>query len=159
MIGAVQGSYTSHLASYSNLNLGAKVLPVNPQTSNAMQTSPAPDLLATQSAKPVQYSNTITTQQTSGSHSASSIRSSDSQEVAERNYSQSDQAVQQQVQAVINQLKARDAEVRAHEMAHLSTAGGYARGGMSFTYQMGPDGKQYAIGGEVGIDTTPVSGD
>lgn len=66
---------------------------------------------------------------------------------------------QQQVEQVISQLKARDTEVRAHEMAHLSAAGSYARGGMSFSYQTGPDGKQYAVGGEVGIDTSPVSGD
>jgi len=30
---------------------------------------------------------------------------------------------------------------------------------MSFTYQTGPDGRQYAIGGEVGIDTSPITGD
>ena len=66
---------------------------------------------------------------------------------------------QQQVEQVISQLKARDTEVRAHEMAHLAAAGSYARGGMSFSYQTGPDGKQYAVGGEVGIDTSPVAGD
>ena len=31
--------------------------------------------------------------------------------------------------------------------------------GVSFTYQRGPDGVQYAVGGEVGIDTSPVAGD
>lgn len=56
-------------------------------------------------------------------------------------------------------LKKRDAEVRAHEAAHQAAAGGLARGGASFTYQRGPDGQQYAIGGEVSIDTSPVSGD
>ncbi|QKI89881.1 putative metalloprotease CJM1_0395 family protein [Thiomicrorhabdus xiamenensis] len=65
---------------------------------------------------------------------------------------------QQQVEQVISQLKSRDREVRAHEMAHLSVAGAYARG-MSFTYQTGPDGKRYAIGGEVGIDTSAVAND
>ena len=55
-------------------------------------------------------------------------------------------------------MKARDAEVRAHEMAHLVVAGQYARG-MSFTYETGPDGKNYAVAGEVGIDTSPVNGD
>lgn len=63
-----------------------------------------------------------------------------------------------EVQQVINQLKARDTEVRAHEMAHLSAAGQYAKG-MNFSYQTGPDGKRYAIGGEVGIDSSPVAGD
>ncbi|MFH0783672.1 MAG: putative metalloprotease CJM1_0395 family protein [Pseudomonadota bacterium] len=50
------------------------------------------------------------------------------------------------------ELKHRDTEVRIHEQAHLAAAGPYARGGPSFTYQQGPDGVRYAIGGEVDID-------
>lgn len=64
---------------------------------------------------------------------------------------------ERQVAQVVSQLKSRDLEVRTHEMAHLAAAGGYATG-MSFTYQIGPDGKQYAVGGEVGIDVSAVSG-
>lgn len=60
---------------------------------------------------------------------------------------------------VVSQLKQRDAEVRSHEAAHLAAAGGIATGGASFEYQQGPDGGQYAIGGEVRIDTSPVAGD
>ncbi|GLH75042.1 hypothetical protein GETHLI_35450 [Geothrix limicola] len=59
----------------------------------------------------------------------------------------------------IEALKARDRQVRAHEAAHLAAAGGLALGGASFTYQQGPDGKSYAIGGEVTLDTSPVPGD
>ncbi len=59
----------------------------------------------------------------------------------------------------VAQLKARDREVRAHEQAHLSAAGGYATGGPQFETTTGPDGRQYAVGGEVGIDTSPVKGD
>ena len=51
-------------------------------------------------------------------------------------------------------LKNRDQQVRNHEQAHLSAAGPYAAGGASFTYQRGPDGKSYAIGGEVPIDVS-----
>ena len=54
----------------------------------------------------------------------------------------------------VEQLKARDRDVRAHEMAHLAAAGGLATSGASFTYQRGPDGVSYAIGGEVKIDTS-----
>jgi hypothetical protein len=54
--------------------------------------------------------------------------------------------------AQLTKLKQRDMEVRAHEQAHLSAAGGHATGGASFTYQKGPDGRTYAVGGEVGID-------
>lgn len=48
-------------------------------------------------------------------------------------------------------LKARDREVRAHEAAHQSVGGQHA-GSASFTYSRGPDGVQYAVGGEVPID-------
>ena len=57
--------------------------------------------------------------------------------------------------AQLDKLKARDREVRQHEQAHLSAAGGLAISGASFTYQKGPDGVNYAIGGEVSIDTSP----
>jgi hypothetical protein len=57
----------------------------------------------------------------------------------------------------LTELKARDREVRAHEAAHQAVGGQYA-GAMSFTYQRGPDGAQYAVGGEVSIDLSPVQG-
>ena len=41
----------------------------------------------------------------------------------------------------------------------LAAGGQYVSGGASFTYQSGPDGKQYAIGGSVQIDSSPVPGD
>lgn len=59
----------------------------------------------------------------------------------------------------VRQLKQRDREVRAHEAAHLAAAGKYATGGASFEFRRGPDGKSYAVGGEVGIDVSPVPND
>jgi hypothetical protein len=53
-------------------------------------------------------------------------------------------------------LRSRDAEVRAHESAHVAAGGRYVTGGASYSYQRGPDGRMYAIGGEVGIDTAAV---
>ena len=61
-------------------------------------------------------------------------------------------------QAQVKELKERDAEVRAHEAAHAATGGSFA-GSPSYEYQVGPDGKRYAIGGEVKIDTAPIEGD
>jgi hypothetical protein len=52
----------------------------------------------------------------------------------------------------VEKLKERDREVRAHEQAHARVGGAYA-GAPSYTFQQGPDGKRYAIGGEVQIDT------
>lgn len=54
---------------------------------------------------------------------------------------------------LVRELQQADQAVKAHEMAHLAAAGGYARGGATFSYQRGPDGQNYAVGGEVQIDT------
>lgn len=56
--------------------------------------------------------------------------------------------------AVVDQLKARDREVRAHEQAHKTAGGPYA-GAISYDFQRGPDGQNYAIGGSVPIDISP----
>ncbi len=50
---------------------------------------------------------------------------------------------------LVADLATRDAEVKAHESAHQS--GGAATGAATFSYQQGPDGKMYAIGGEVSV--------
>ena len=49
--------------------------------------------------------------------------------------------------ALVTELQSRDAEVKAHEAAHQGGGGGAA----TYTFQQGPDGKMYAIGGEVSI--------
>lgn len=59
----------------------------------------------------------------------------------------------------VEELRRRDAEVRRHEAAHKAAAGQYARGGPTFEYQTGPDGRAYAVGGEVSIDTSPIPND
>jgi len=61
--------------------------------------------------------------------------------------------------SALRRLQTIDKQVRAHEKAHLNAASGIVRGGASFTTQVGVDGKQYAIGGEVSIDTSTVSND
>lgn len=55
----------------------------------------------------------------------------------------------------VEELKQRDAEVRSHEQAHMAAAGNLAMGGPNYVFQTGPDGRQYAIGGDVKIDTSP----
>ena len=42
--------------------------------------------------------------------------------------------------------------MRQHEQAHQTAGGRYTRGGASFSYTSGPDGRRYATGGEVSID-------
>ena len=70
-----------------------------------------------------------------------------------------DQQQQQQQQAEqqqLTELKQRDAEVRAHEQAHASLGGQYASS-PRYEYERGPDGRRYAVGGEVSIDISEAS--
>lgn len=64
----------------------------------------------------------------------------------------------EQEQQQIKELKARDTEVRTHEQAHAAVGGQYA-GSPSYEYQRGPDGTNYAVGGEVPIDVGVINGD
>ncbi len=63
------------------------------------------------------------------------------------------------IEKITAELKVTDTKVRAHELAHMSAGAGLITSGASFTYEKGPDGRQYAVAGEVGIDTSPVAGD
>lgn len=55
----------------------------------------------------------------------------------------------------VQKLKQRDREVRAHEAAHKA-AGGSLASAPSYETVTGPDGRSYAVAGEVKIDTSPV---
>jgi len=59
----------------------------------------------------------------------------------------------------LSKLKARDRQVRAHESAHRQVAGRYIRGRTGFKTEKGSDGKEYAVAGDVKIDTSAVAGD
>lgn len=63
-----------------------------------------------------------------------------------------------QEQKVVDSLEARHTEVVIHEQAHASVGGQYA-GQPSYGYERGPDGKRYAVSGEVPISVSPVAGD
>ncbi|WP_085299980.1 putative metalloprotease CJM1_0395 family protein [Cognaticolwellia mytili] len=58
----------------------------------------------------------------------------------------------------IRSLESRDKEVRTHEMAHASVGGAFT-GSPSYSFEIGPNGKKYAVEGEVSVDLTPVAGD
>lgn len=61
------------------------------------------------------------------------------------------QELTEEEQAEVEDMKARDSEVRTHENAHKSAGGQYAAS-PSYTYETGPDGKRYITDGEVSID-------
>ena len=60
-------------------------------------------------------------------------------------------------QQEIRQLQKRDQEVRAHEQAHDAAGGAYTSS-PSYGFEVGPDGKKYAVSGEVSVDLSPIEG-
>ena len=68
-------------------------------------------------------------------------------------------ALSEEESAMIEDLRQRDAEVRRHEQSHTMAAGAHALGSAKYTYQVGPDGKRYAVGGEVQVDMSEVPDD
>jgi hypothetical protein len=74
-----------------------------------------------------------------------------------REKSVSGEELSKEESAELQKLKARDQEVRTHEQAHVAAGGQYIRGGISYDYQRGPDGRSYAVGGHVDIDISEES--
>ena len=62
-----------------------------------------------------------------------------------------------QQEKVINELERRDKEVRSHELAHASVGGSFT-GAPNYSFETGPDGKKYAVGGEVSVDLSTIAG-
>lgn len=57
--------------------------------------------------------------------------------------------------AEIERLAKRDREVRQHEQAHQAVGGQYT-GAVTYQFVQGPDGRRYAVAGEVSVDLSPA---
>ncbi len=64
-------------------------------------------------------------------------------------------ALSTEEQAQVQRLRTADQKVRQHEAAHQAAGAGLT-GGANFQYVRGPDGRQYAVAGEVSINTSPA---
>ncbi|RUM43411.1 MAG: hypothetical protein DSY34_00065 [Desulfurobacterium sp.] len=61
---------------------------------------------------------------------------------------------QMEIDVEVAKLRMIDIKVKAHELAH-STVGGQYAGAPHYQFVLGPDGKLYAVAGEVPIDVSP----
>ena len=67
-------------------------------------------------------------------------------EVSGNNYDKND------YERVLEKFKNIDSNIKSHEQSHASSIGTTTP--ISYNYQMGPDGKMYATGGHVRLDTS-----
>jgi len=106
-----------------------------------------------QAPQPVTYEKPQPQQQQTTSEAGQNNQDNGEDPSAGKENAESRQQEQQQrsEKQELDKLKQRDREVRAHEQAHAATGGQYA-GAPSYEFESGPDGRQYAVGGEVSID-------
>lgn len=76
----------------------------------------------------------------------------DEEQSANAHHGQGQEELSEEEQRIVAKLEKADREVRAHERAHQAAGAGLT-GPAHYTYTRGPDGKQYAVAGEVSIDT------
>lgn len=70
----------------------------------------------------------------------------------------SEETQKSQESKLVSELKKRDTEVRQHELAHAAV-GGTHTGAPQYQFVKGPDGKNYAVEGEVSVDASFSGGD
>jgi len=74
------------------------------------------------------------------------IKEDEEKKVKELSLEKAENKLSPDEERLVTDLQARDAEVKTHEAAHQAAGAGMT-GAASYTYQQGPDGKMYAIGG------------
>lgn len=136
-----------------NTSIQFEVTPTNTSQENSQANGTA---IANPTTKVGASANTQAEQQSGNRGEGKESKTSEgSQQARQKALADPNSALSKQLQ----ELKNRDREVRTHEQAHLSAAGGFATGGPIYDYQQGPDGQRYAIGGHVNIDTSEIAGD
>ena len=76
----------------------------------------------------------------------SAFEKNDTVQLGEKNYDEN------YYQRVLNKFKNKDNEIRTHEQTHASL--GTTTAPINYNFQVGPDGKLYAMGGSVRFDTS-----
>ncbi|MCT7561132.1 putative metalloprotease CJM1_0395 family protein [Aliarcobacter butzleri] len=88
----------------------------------------------------------------------SELSNLDKKELQKSSFEKNDEVVlgenydENDYQRVLNKFKNKDSEVKTHEQTHAS--GATTISAINYNYQVGPDGKLYAIGGSVRFDTS-----
>lgn len=131
----------------SNLENSAAESGVGSESDRVRTPGQAPQPVTYERPQPQQQQQQAATETGQNNQDNAEDPSAGRENAESRQQEQQERAEQQE----LDKLKQRDREVRAHEQAHASTGGQYA-GAPSYDFESGPDGRQYAVGGEVSID-------
>lgn len=79
----------------------------------------------------------------------------EAQDAEDRSRDESDTQITPEEQQVVDELRNTDQKVRTHEQAHAAAGGHNVR----YEYEMGPDGRQYAVAGTTDIEVSAAAND
>jgi hypothetical protein len=149
-VGETAGSTSfAPVEAVSNISVSRSILDQGAQPKIASENSGRPDVTSV-------FENENSANKTGAGEQGTDPRSvqegsASIQDQSNENSERSENESKQQDLKLIRSLSQRDREVQAHENAHSAVGGQYA-GSANYTYQRGPDGVNYAVGGEVPID-------
>lgn len=139
------------------MQIGGAAMYLAPAASSLPARSPTPSVSADTANSDVRASTTTPPDPTQPSTNEQAAAPREAPSASGQKTQESPQQ-QRLEQLEIAELVSRDAEVRTHEQAHAAVGGVYA-GAPTYTFTRGPDGKRYAVGGEVSIDVSAVPND
>ena len=120
-----------------------------------VQAEIASDVIGDNSERSAQDSPKDPSQDVSEANSDDAAQTDDTKESRESSGKSSEAVFAEQQE--VKSLKRRDQEVRSHELAHAAVGGAYT-GAPNYSFSVGPDGKKYAVSGEVSVDLSPIDG-
>jgi hypothetical protein len=165
-VGETAGSTSfAPIEAISNISLSRSIPDQRAQPETAPENSGRPEIApvfgnensASKAGANEQGSDPRSVQDDSASIHYPSTKNSERSENESKQQDRIQEQQQQQDLTLIRSLSQRDREVQAHENAHSVVGGQYA-GSPNYTYQRGPDGINYAVGGEVPIDVGIIQG-
>lgn len=127
----------------------------NPSTKNSTEFTDQPKTSSDNNLQAGQDNNVAENEESTQQETR---QDSDKQQKAETTQNRINQDLEAEEVQQVQQLRNRDREVRTHEQAHAAVGGNLA-GPPNLDFTTGPDGKRYAVSGDVSIDISKVSND
>jgi hypothetical protein len=141
----------------SNISQSRAVPEQRPQPTTAPESSGQANISSAQGSESRSGEGTIDGQSTGENRTEQPGQNSERSDSESKQQVRNQEQQQKQDLELVRSLSQRDSEVHAHENAHSAVGGQYA-GSASYSYQRGPDGVNYAVGGEVSIDVGAIPG-
>ncbi len=145
------------VAAVSNISQSRAVPDQRPQPATAPENAGQPDISSAQGNERGSGEKAVDGKATGEKDIEQPSQNSERSDSESKQQIRNQERQQQQDLELVRTLSQRDSEVHAHENAHSAVGGQYA-GSASYSYQRGPDGVNYAVGGEVSIDVGVIPG-